>query len=246
MKKLSLSFAFLILTICAFAQVAVKGYYRKNGTYVQPHMRSSPDGNPYNNYSYPGNTNPYTGKIATGNPDTYLNNYYNKTSNTDNQSIVIGTTIQLNEKNNIQGKYLKCYYVGDYTKAFYIYDNSNAINGHIVFYTSGMVKLFDNDSNLVKSYNFNDSTTPNLTESTLPSNDWNLPASNNKIYLKDDNGNYTDDYLTLYYSDDIVKKYKFYNHADELIGTISVFNNGNRFYYDKYGKQIKTNTTNKN
>jgi hypothetical protein len=54
----------------------VHGYYRSNGTYVQPYFRSDPDGNPYNNYSYPGNLNPYTGQVAPGNPDTYLRNYY--------------------------------------------------------------------------------------------------------------------------------------------------------------------------
>src|SRR3989344_5157444 len=58
------------------AAVGVKGYYRKDGTYVQPHYRSNPDGNPYNNWSYPGNTNPYTGETAGGNPSTYLENYY--------------------------------------------------------------------------------------------------------------------------------------------------------------------------
>jgi hypothetical protein len=52
--------------------VSVRGYYRKDGTYVAPHYRSSPDGNPYNNWSFPGNTNPYTGKTATGDPSTYL------------------------------------------------------------------------------------------------------------------------------------------------------------------------------
>ncbi|TAH59064.1 MAG: tetratricopeptide repeat protein, partial [Gottschalkiaceae bacterium] len=56
--------------------VHVDGYFRKDGTYVAPHFRSAPDGNPYNNYSFPGNINPYTGKKATGNPDTYLENYY--------------------------------------------------------------------------------------------------------------------------------------------------------------------------
>ncbi len=60
------------------AAVHVRGYYRKNGTYVRPHYRSSPDGNPYNNWSYPGNVNPYTGKVAPGNPDTYLRNYYHR------------------------------------------------------------------------------------------------------------------------------------------------------------------------
>jgi len=71
-------FIALAWTVDLSAQVRVKGYYRKDGTYVQPHYRSSPDGNPYNNWSYPGNTNPYTGKVATGNASTYLNNYYHR------------------------------------------------------------------------------------------------------------------------------------------------------------------------
>ena len=57
------------------ADVWVSGYYRKDGTYVMGHWRSSPDGNPYNNWSFPGNINPYIGKVATGNPETYLKNY---------------------------------------------------------------------------------------------------------------------------------------------------------------------------
>lgn len=65
-----------ILITSVFADVYVKGYTKSNGTYVAPHYRSSPDGNPYNNWSYPGNTNPYTGKTAGGSESTYLNNYY--------------------------------------------------------------------------------------------------------------------------------------------------------------------------
>jgi hypothetical protein len=58
--------------------VSVRGYYRKDGTYVRPHYRTSPDGNPYNNYSFPGNYNPNTGEITTGDPAKYLERYYNK------------------------------------------------------------------------------------------------------------------------------------------------------------------------
>ncbi|MBX9348692.1 hypothetical protein K5M36_16520 [Chromobacterium vaccinii] len=47
------------------APVSVKGYFRKDGTYVQPHMRSAPDGISGNNWSTVGNTNPYTGKPGT-------------------------------------------------------------------------------------------------------------------------------------------------------------------------------------
>ena len=62
----------LLLTVFVtgdvFAQVRVKGYYRKNGTYVAPHYRSSPNSSRLDNYSSRGNYNPYTGKRGTVNP----------------------------------------------------------------------------------------------------------------------------------------------------------------------------------
>ena len=61
--------------------VDAKGYYRSDDTYVQPHYRSTPDGNPDNNYSYPNNIDP-----DTGNPDTYLNRYYFKDSDLKDSS----------------------------------------------------------------------------------------------------------------------------------------------------------------
>ena len=66
-------------------RVWVRGYYRKDGTYVRGHYRTAPDGNPYNNYSFPGNYNPNTGKITSGNPQTYLDRYYNKSNTTSGE-----------------------------------------------------------------------------------------------------------------------------------------------------------------
>jgi hypothetical protein len=40
-----------IMASSAMADVHVKGYYRSNGTYVEPHVRTAPDHNPCNNYS---------------------------------------------------------------------------------------------------------------------------------------------------------------------------------------------------
>ncbi len=60
----------------SFGGSYTQGYYRSNGTYVDGYYRSKPDGNPFNNYSYPGNYNPYTGKTAKGSIDSYLRNYY--------------------------------------------------------------------------------------------------------------------------------------------------------------------------
>ena len=70
------------VTVVTFAgDVDAKGYYRSDDTYVQPHYRSTPDGNPDNNYSYPNNIDP-----DTGNPDTYLNRYYFKDSDLKDSS----------------------------------------------------------------------------------------------------------------------------------------------------------------
>ena len=74
-RLLTISLLIFLMADLLSARVRVRGYYRKNGTYVQPHYRTNPDGNPYNNYSFPGNYNPNTGEISKGNPDTYLKNY---------------------------------------------------------------------------------------------------------------------------------------------------------------------------
>ncbi len=66
MQKYLLTLSFICLFVTpSLADVHVDGYYRKDGTYVQPHYRSDPDGNPNNNWSTQGNTNPYTGQEGT-------------------------------------------------------------------------------------------------------------------------------------------------------------------------------------
>jgi len=54
-----------VTSITANADVYVRGYVRSNGTYVQPHYRSNPDGNFHNNWSTYPNVNPHTGSIGT-------------------------------------------------------------------------------------------------------------------------------------------------------------------------------------
>jgi hypothetical protein len=81
MRILGLVFALVLASFAtATAQTYVRGHVRSDGTYVQGYWRSSPDHNPYNNYSFPGNTNPYTGEVATGNPETYLERYYSRSN----------------------------------------------------------------------------------------------------------------------------------------------------------------------
>ena len=59
--KTALALIMLAASGTATADQFVRGYTRSDGTYVQPHYRSNPDGNTFNNYSAPGNINPYTG-----------------------------------------------------------------------------------------------------------------------------------------------------------------------------------------
>jgi|ERR1043165_4581653 endonuclease YncB( thermonuclease family) len=47
------------------AVVDVDSYFRKDGTFVRGHKRTTPDGNVDNNWSTVGNVNPYTGKPGT-------------------------------------------------------------------------------------------------------------------------------------------------------------------------------------
>ena len=58
----------LFSVLPAFAQVHVPGYMRRDGTYVQPHMRSAPDNSYNNNWSTAPNVNPYTGERGTRAP----------------------------------------------------------------------------------------------------------------------------------------------------------------------------------
>ena len=60
----------ILLTITFFvssvlADTYVRGYYRSNGTYVEPHYRSSPNSTTSDNWSNYGNVNPHTGETGT-------------------------------------------------------------------------------------------------------------------------------------------------------------------------------------
>lgn len=61
MKKIVSIIVFIIIsitpTLVLSKDVYVKGYYRKDGTYVRPHVRSSPDSYKWNNYGPSRNSN---------------------------------------------------------------------------------------------------------------------------------------------------------------------------------------------
>src|SRR5262245_66684718 len=73
--RLSMKYFLCALFLCllsiqgASAQsVSVDGYTRRDGTYVQPHHRSAPEGHFNNNWSTQPNVNPYTGQSGTHPP----------------------------------------------------------------------------------------------------------------------------------------------------------------------------------
>jgi len=50
-------------------ETSVRGYTKKDGTYVAPHQRTTPDNTKGNNWSTKGNVNPHTGKPGTKEPN---------------------------------------------------------------------------------------------------------------------------------------------------------------------------------
>ena len=76
MRKLAIIVCALFLSVMfvseAFADTYVRGYTRRDGTYVQPHYRSSPNKSYNDNWSVRPNVNPYTGRQGTRSPT--LNN----------------------------------------------------------------------------------------------------------------------------------------------------------------------------
>jgi len=70
MKLATLLCGLLFVSNAWGGDVYVRGYTKKDGTYVQPHYRTSPNSTKSDNYSTKGNYNPYTGKEGTKNDDT--------------------------------------------------------------------------------------------------------------------------------------------------------------------------------
>lgn len=70
---------FLQFTAQSFAYVSVSGYYRSNGTYVRPYVRSDPNGIRYDNYGYTGGSSYNNSYYDSG----YSSNWYKPSYSTD-------------------------------------------------------------------------------------------------------------------------------------------------------------------
>ena len=76
MKLQHIVIAIVAITASLNAQTWVNPYQRADGTQVGGHYRSSPNGNPYDNWSTKGNYNPYTGAAGTHNPSSGSSSSY--------------------------------------------------------------------------------------------------------------------------------------------------------------------------
>ena len=69
MKALAITLLALCFgTAMAAGSHSVKGYYKKDGTYVAPTQATNPNATKVDNYSSKGNYNPATGKEGTKDP----------------------------------------------------------------------------------------------------------------------------------------------------------------------------------
>ena len=90
MKQILIILITLISNI-SFGQVHVRGYFRSNGTYVQPHERTRPNSTITDNYSYQGNYNPNTYTTTpTPNYNNSSTSTYSTNSNSNNRVWVNG------------------------------------------------------------------------------------------------------------------------------------------------------------
>lgn len=85
-SKILVAVLCLATATSAFAQrtTSVRGYTRKDGTYVAPHVRTAPNSTRTDNWSTRGNVNPYTGR--EGNKDPYAPQNTSRTNSTTQSS----------------------------------------------------------------------------------------------------------------------------------------------------------------
>jgi hypothetical protein len=141
MKNFLFLIAFLFFSVVSFSQVSVRGYYRSNGTYVQPHQRTAPNYTRNDNYSTVGNVNPYTGKAGTQPRDSYsaittTSSYYSTPTYSNNSTYSAPT---------------RSTYTSTYTPPARTYSSPNYSSNHTI-YTGSRGGQYYINSNGNKTY----------------------------------------------------------------------------------------------
>jgi peptidoglycan hydrolase-like protein with peptidoglycan-binding domain len=174
--KILFSLIFSLIFHHSYAQnksssdVHVRGYYRRNGTYVAPHYRSVPNNTRTDNFSTFGNVNPYTGKEGTlhiensnnlnsnsikekiGDVKTYSTTNNNKDSDLskllfylkvfEDSGIDIKAAIKFNNKYSLDDRVIIKHLV------YKIIRNEDIYDGNIDLFTVTAIMEFQMDNNL--------------------------------------------------------------------------------------------------
>jgi tetratricopeptide (TPR) repeat protein len=154
---------FFLLSVFSKAQtnpnhVRVNGYYRSNGTYVQPYFRTAPNSTNRDNFSTKGNVNPYTGKPGWIEPDNNYNTFYyntysytpNKTTNTtvtQSPQLKFRDRTYIEDENGNYSSYLKA---RDKT-TFDIYDMQDKRILYLTINHNGDWRIFNTNDVYVKT-----------------------------------------------------------------------------------------------
>ncbi len=102
-KQIGFIFFLLVSLGSVFAQtnpkhIQVCGYYKENGTYVQPYFRTAPNSTNRDNFSTKDNINPYTNKPGWIEPDSKYNTFYYNTYSYPTQNVNFDTSSDLRSK----------------------------------------------------------------------------------------------------------------------------------------------------
>lgn len=159
---------FFSITFSTYAQtnlqhVKVSGYYRKDGTYVQPYFRTAPNSTNRDNFSTKGNTNPYTGKPGWIDPDSKFNTFYystytypaNNSQIRDTAATTVKTSLPTQYKNRtyIEDEFGKfsCYLTIKDERTYNIYDMNDELILFLVVNHRGDWRIFDNNWIYIKT-----------------------------------------------------------------------------------------------
>ena len=139
--------------------IRVSGYYKKNGTYVQPYFRTTPNPTNLDNFSTKGNVNPYTGKPGWVEPDGKYNTlYYNTSSYSPQKNLSeypINSKLPIQNKNRTyiedeSGNYTYYLTVKD-ERTFKIFDMNDNFVLYIVINHRGDWRIFDSNMIYIKT-----------------------------------------------------------------------------------------------
>ena len=77
MRNIAIATCLWCLAFASFANEYVNGYFKRNGTYVEGHFKTSSNVTNHDNYSTQNNVNPYTDTTGSRAPDysSNANNY---------------------------------------------------------------------------------------------------------------------------------------------------------------------------